>query len=48
VHASAHTHMKRLGLSATSLRDTFGDDGLTATTRCVEQAAAQWLAAREA
>jgi glycerate kinase len=48
VHASAHTHLKRLDVGATSLRETFGDDGLTATTRCVEQAAAQWLAAREA
>jgi glycerate kinase len=48
VHASAHTHLKRLDVGATSLRETFGDDGLNATTRCVEQAAAQWLAAREA
>ena len=48
VHASAQTHLKRLGVDATSLREAFGDDGLTATTRCVEQAAAQWLAAREA
>jgi Glycerate kinase len=48
VHASAQTHMKRLGLGATNLYEIFGDDALTATTRCVEQAAARWLAAREA
>jgi hypothetical protein len=31
-----------------SLRDCFGDDTFTATTRCVEQAAVQWLTSRDA
>ena len=48
VQTSARAQMKRLGLSATSLRETFGEDALTATTRCVEQAAVHWLTARGA
>jgi hypothetical protein len=45
---SALANTKTLEGQLAILRETFGDDGLTATTRCVEQAAAQWLAAREA
>ncbi|NQW67879.1 MAG: glycerate kinase, partial [Acidimicrobiaceae bacterium] len=48
VQTSARAQMKRLGLSVTSLRETFGADALTATTRCVEQAAVRWLTARGA
>lgn len=35
-------------LDAMSLRDLFGDDAFSATTGCIEQAAARWLSSRYA
>jgi len=44
--AKASVHARNLDV--VSLRDCFGDDTFTATTRCVEQAAVQWLTSRDA
>jgi glycerate kinase len=42
--ASACARAKREGLTVVSLRETFGDEALSSTRRCIEHAVEQLLA----